>query len=219
MTLLTGPLLSEQARGTLAGLLTFSRRRGRNVAGRRNHPKQPRTEAQRATRLFMTWLTKAWAEISAADQASWLNFDETPLLSPYHAYLKHNIDRFKNLPGLWTNPAVFPNWPGQSFPVGRAGLYADANGWTLTGESGAATFRFNITDKRDNWGYAFFRVAWPAEPAIYRRLVHIATVQTNGLHAIHIANLAPGPITLYCQRFTVDGLTTPFWAPYSTTIL
>ena len=219
MTLLTGPLMSDEARGTLADLLTYSRRRGRNVAGRRNNPKQPQTEAQRATRIYVAWLTRAWAAISADRKKTWHNFADTPLLSPYHAYLSHNVNRMKNMPGLWTNPAVFENWPGQAYPVTRSGLAANINTLPMTPGKGYADFNVQVLDKRDNWGFAIFRVLGPDQPATYRRLVAIATVQTNGLHTIRIANLAPGLNKFYCQRFTTDGATTAFWSLYQTTVL
>jgi len=219
MTVIKAPFMSYEAHGTLASLLTYSGRRGRNKAGLKSNPRQPRTEAQRATRIFMAWLTGEWAAITPARKATWLNFADTPLLSPYHAYLSHNVNRIKNIPPLWGDPSLYPYWPGQAYPVTRTGQAANTTGETLTGGIGSATYTVNVLDKRDNWAIAFFRVKWAGEPPAYRRLIRIATVQTNGLHTIHIANLAPGPINIYCQRLTIDGLTTTWWSSYFTTIL
>lgn len=219
MTVLKAPFMSEEARGTLAGLITFSRRRGRSVAGVANRPRQPRTEAQRATRIFMTWLTGQWAALSGPQKATWLNFPDTPLLSPYHAFLSHNVNRFKNLPGTHAAPATYPNWPGKSYPVGitgGAGGYIDDS---VTPGVGYLDFTRNNNLLQQLWAFAYFRTSPENPEPCYRSLVAIETIDAIGYRTTRIANLPPGPIVIDVQRFSTDGQAKNWWEPLVTTIL
>lgn len=205
MVKLKAPLGSTEARGTLAGLVTFSNRRGRHVAGVAARPAQPRTEAQRATRIYMTWLTRRWADISPHRKITWLNFADTPLLSPYHAYVSHNIQRFKNLPGLDAGVSTIPNWPGQAYPVGVTGTVGNFTGETTTPGEGFLDFTRNVTSIAQQWGYAYFHITAEHPKPVYRNLARIETVQIPGWKTTRIENLPPGPCTIKFIRFTTDG--------------
>jgi len=219
MVLLKAPLASQEAHGTLADVLTFSKRRGRHVAGVSSRPKQPRTEAQRATRIFMAWLTSEWKGISSADQATWLNYADTPLLSPYHAYVRHNVNRFKLIPGLASGVSVKPIWPGQSYPVTLSGLYDFHGGIVITPGVGYLDFKRDIWILNEQWGYAYFRRSTEHYYPCYRNLVAIETVQTGTTRTTRIENLPAGPIFIYYQQFTTDGFARNDYGTISTTIL
>lgn len=71
MAKLTGPLLSVNARGTIAGILTFSKRSsGPQV--RYQHPQKDYENAARLSQRARFWLaTEWWLDLSTAERDEW----------------------------------------------------------------------------------------------------------------------------------------------------
>lgn len=218
MVLVKSPFLGTKASGKLGDSLQFASHRGRHVAGRRRRPRQPRTEAQLATRKFMAWLSRQWSTLSPEQKATWLNYAPTPLLSPYHAYQQHNIDRIKHLPGSTSNPHTFPNWPTQTYPATSTGGLASYTGETATPGPGYVDFKRNITSTQDNWGFAYWRISTQHPKPVFASLVHIETVETTGWLTTRIEPLPPGLTKIRLIRFSHDGNTTSWFSSFTVTI-
>jgi len=219
MVKIKAPFGSITASGKLGGVLGFRTDRRGNSVGRKRHPKQPRTLAQRATRSWMSWLSSQWSTLSEEQQATWSFPQFGRDQSPYHVFIRHNTDRIKNLPGLLTNPSLFTTWPGQTFPITRTGALGSYTGETTTPGVGYLDFKRNITTINQQWGYAYFWITTEYPKPVYRSLVRIETVQTTGWLTTRIANLTAGPCTIKFVRFSTNGLTTTWWSTISTTIL
>jgi len=199
MVNLKGPLHSQSASGKLGKSLQFASGRGGPFAGKRRKPKQPRTTAQRATRIWMTWLTSQWKQLSDEQQSSWRSAPLTKDLSPYHSYVRFNTNRFKNLPGLQYLLQSFHTFPTKAYPPTETGDTATIADSVATGGQHQITHNFNVTWLGWNWAVAYFlRTAenlWPT----YRTLVAIQNVEANGPYSITIANLPAGSVRLnYC---------------------
>lgn len=83
------------ARGKLAGILSFSACKGRHTARRVAKPAQPNTNKQLSARAALRFLCNAWSTLSDADKASWAELAAVDDLPPYNAFLKVNLARIQ----------------------------------------------------------------------------------------------------------------------------
>lgn len=215
MPTLTGPCQSQEARGTLAGLLTYSRRRGRNVAGVASSPRQPRTLAQVATRIFMTWITKQWSTLTAAERASWLNYEPTPLLSPYHAYLQHNVNRFKNIPDRNTTLELYDTWPSKAYPTTKATKADNCGANSAVGGPGYIDHTYYNNALYDRWFISYHLATPGINYATYANLVFVALHGPYRWTTQRITGLPPGVQTLWAIACSATGK--PRSPPYELT--
>lgn len=144
MAHLKGPLLSEEAHGTLSKLLTYQKNNKRNALKRWNKPRDPKSNAQLSIRAMNGYLSSEWSNLSAAYQATWEPLAQRPKYAPYHAYLKFNMQRWRHFlpPALQyppTDAAISPITPFGFTQPKYHGLYIGAgwvwppnpDGWTL----------------------------------------------------------------------------------------
>lgn len=207
MVKLKGPLFSTHASGTIGRLLEYSTHQGRPRAGRRRVPAQPRTLAQRSTRIFVAGLSKAWSAIGIADKASWNNHPDVGNLSPYHVYLRHNIDRYKHLPGRATMMADEPFYPSQNYPTAVDDIPGLTTGHAFVQGPDYLIHSFNVTLTRDNWLYIYHYNVNNGPLPSYADIVAFEVVDANGAYEFTIPNLAPGPSRLRIFRISKHGQT------------
>lgn len=99
MAVVTAPLHSMGARGTLAYLLTYQGTKRGHMVTKVRRPRQPFTRSQGAIKLFNTFFTAEWAEQTTNNQDSWKPAAAADRLSNYHAWLKHNLGRAQQMKG------------------------------------------------------------------------------------------------------------------------
>jgi hypothetical protein len=164
----TGPLLSLDASGTIAGTLVFSKWKGRNYVRQLVQPDNPKSAKQTGVRAMMKYLAQLWTSISAPNKATWTDLALARQISPFNAYLAHNLTRWQTNKGpTKAYPAAQTDAPGSmdgTTPAGNAG-YAE-----LTITRPAAAKRIGIIIYRDtkeittpNWANAI--AVQPASPA------------------------------------------------------
>ncbi len=219
MTLLRGPLGSTDARGTLAGLVTFSNRRGRHVAGIASRPKQPRTLPQRALRVTLAGLAKNWAAISPADKATWKNYPGLQLLPPYHAYQKGNLARLKTLPNKLMDPPSWHAYPSAAYPATEDTPFASAITDQLVPGVRSATWSLFFNAYNDGWIIIFHRTETPEYGAILQNIVGLFLIPATGWQSFRIENLEPGPAKLCFNQVSRTGFPRPYTFCRFTTIL
>jgi len=213
MPKLTAPLLSTEAHGTLADLLTYSKQKGRAIARRKSTPAQPRSLAQRASRSAMSGLAALWSNLTPAEAATWLNAAHRPLLPAYHTFMSYNVNRLKNLPGLRAGYETGDYLPSAAYP---ATLDTGRSTWTgdvLTGETNQATWKFNWTILNDGWTVLFHRLTaehpWP----VYQTIIGLYRITGLGWRAYLLPNLQPGPakIGMLTSSRTGKGRNDTWW--------
>lgn len=212
MVKLKAPLMSLNAAGTLAGTLDFANVRGRHVVAKHRKPKQPRTAGQRAARHVLTWLGSQWRELSAARKATWESIDLDQTISPYHRYMRYNVKRLYNLPGVTPQPQVNEWYPSQIYP---AGLLTNNSGFAnevITPHSLAFTRGRDVTGPNQNWGMAYYHIT-PAKPRpVYDNIIAFETVDTAHYQEIRIGPLPAGPQVIWHMPFTYSCNTnTGYW--------
>lgn len=101
-----GPLLSLDAHGTLADLLTYSSKRSGSQVRLYNKPLKPASAKQRGQRRLTEFLVAQWQNMSAGDKATWeANAAKSGLnLEGYHYFLREaqrNLYLHTGLVGYW----------------------------------------------------------------------------------------------------------------------
>lgn len=144
----TGPLMSFDASGSLAGAITFSKWKGRNYVRQLVTPANPQSALQVSTRAIMGFLAQAWTpDLSGANKATWDGLAASSAISPFNAFTRENLRR-------WTQFTM----PGKAYPVGVTGTVPT---WTtlptVTGGVGQATVSFDVNALNNGWGLLIFR--------------------------------------------------------------
>jgi len=143
-----GPLLSQDAVGSVADVLTFTSNHRRQTLRAKTKPKNPSTAAQTGVRSMTKFLSQIWSGLSTADKDTWTNAYPHMRLSEYHAFLKFNSRRWAN--ELAPTPA-FP--PFHSTPA-------------------ASTNFISLTPLFHGWEGLFFHFAAPSPWGI---VIHMST--------------------------------------------
>lgn len=97
MARVTGPLMSFDASGSLAGSIVFSKWRGRNYVRRHAVPANPRSAAQLAVRSIMAFLATRWKHIDPSSQATWLESADSLKISAFNRYAGVNARDWRDL--------------------------------------------------------------------------------------------------------------------------
>lgn len=90
MVKLAGPALSLDASGTIGGLLTFSKWKGRPYVRTRVIPHNPKSAAQIGIRSMMKFLAQVWAGLSDGNKATWELAADARKVSPFNAFVAAN---------------------------------------------------------------------------------------------------------------------------------
>lgn len=207
MSVLTGPLFSIAARGSLARTIEYVSTKRGTAARRWKQPRNPDTPAQRSIRSANRFLTDQWNVVSATDRETFIAPAEIAHIAPYHAYLSQNMTRWI----VQRSPAqIHPASEDDTLPVLTFDSlipYASGTGFSLF-----AFFIFN-----DMWAstiYMRMDNTPPTRADVARlQLINMA----NGWWAI-FHPMPPGTYFLWHRSFTRTGKQTAMSGPKSITI-
>ncbi len=107
MAIIIGPLFSLEAHGSLGNVITYARLGRTNYSKVHFTPANPQSDKQTVRRAMTKWLTQTWSSLNDTEKARFNNMAERWNLSPYHAWLKFNSQR-------WTSNLM----PAKAFPAG-----------------------------------------------------------------------------------------------------
>lgn len=198
----TGPLFSQNASGKLANLLAYSHRRRGVTAGRTRRPSQPRTEAQRATRRYMTFLGTQWSLLTIAELASWSDHHLDQTIPAYNRFLRHNVNQFKHLPGENWHIWIWTTFPSAAYPTTQATSAPLYNYPTITNGTGQFTINLNVTTDNDGWLWTAHRISATHPEAVYANLIGIWLHQGLGAWSHTLYDQDPG--TFACRILPVS---------------
>lgn len=190
----TGPLMSMDASGSIAGTLTFSKWKGRNYVRQLVIPANPQTALQTAFRAMFGFLGSAWAAISPTDQDTWNGLADNDKISDFNAYMKINQAYWKNfLP------------PAQMNPPSRVLDPPTITSQAAVGGLGFATISQVIGTMADVWGVAIFRSTVTAFTAAPGNLIKMIDVTATPSWSWQDSPLAAGTYYYRLRPFTLDG--------------
>jgi hypothetical protein len=95
MALVTAPLMSFDASGTIAKSAVFAKWRGRNYVRRHAIPSNPRTDAQCKIRAWFHFLSQTWITLSTQQKESWTDLAAATNISRFNAFIANAYDRMK----------------------------------------------------------------------------------------------------------------------------
>lgn len=146
MALVTGPLMSLDASGTIGKAITFGHWKGRHSVRTRVIPENPKSAAQTGVRSMMSFLSKAWAAIAALSKATWDDLAESKQITPFNAFVGANLTRWQSNQG-----------PSEDNPAAEASTPVALATFTPSGESGYVDISLEVDTNADSWGVAIFR--------------------------------------------------------------
>ena len=209
MAKLTGPLMSIDARGSIAGALTFSAWKGRNYVRQLVTPANPKSPAQTAFRAMFGFLSRAWAtlnDVQAGSQASWQALAEAGNYSAFNAFMRFNQDRWSR------NLAPMPNSEGASVEGSNVTL--------ASAVAGVKSIQVNITwpDDADVWGGILYRKAGGAPDGLQTEVIAVLPSINNSTQGYQDLGLTPGITYHYKIRgFLLNGGTSDLSSAVSAT--
>lgn len=124
MAKLTAPVLSFDARGTIAKTLTFAAWRGVNYARQRVVPANPNTSGQQTTRTVFATLREMWKRMDADQRAPWDAYAEGRPFLGLNSFIGENMLVVRG-DSLFTD---FVGSPGAKGGLGLTSVAAVAGG-------------------------------------------------------------------------------------------
>lgn len=181
MVKLIAPFSSAHAAGSLANLLTFYRTPHGHAVHRKTTPPDPKTDLQRGLREMIRALTSDWALLSTAAKLTWTDLADDDSINPYHAFLKHNMQRWRRF-----KP------PTQAWPATETGVTPDGIFWTLQPSKAAVRHLIKIIPLLQSWTYEVHRkLGGDVTPAI-TNTTRIQLIHTPDWYTWTESDLPPG---------------------------
>lgn len=191
----TAPLMSLDASGTLGKAFVASKWKGRNYMRRHVVPSNPRSAGQTANRAMIAFLSQYWHLMTALNQAEWNALAAQGNFSPFNAFVRYNMNRWKQYTMPFETPvsvSAAPSAPTISSSVG-----------------GIGQIQLNITEGAGvlNWGTISLlrETADPTDAKQYVVNVSYAAFTAGYAHSVIIPNLSPGTYRAKCLTFNTDG--------------
>lgn len=194
MVKLRAPALGRDASGSLAGQVIFSTWKGKPYVKKHTKPKQPRTPKQVSMRAMMAFLSKQWSGLADVDQATWQNLALASQISPFNAYQKENLKRWRNYQA-----------PSNVYPATQAGTDAQVTNWRTICLGFHAVIGIYINNQNDGWGVAFAgQPQWP-HPDEWQYLLHVEPIVPNVWLEYDYHPTVSGSWHFSVYPFTTDG--------------
>ncbi len=207
MVKVTSPFLSTAASGRFGRVLLFSKTRRDTVAGRTRRPSQPRTFQQLATRRYMTFLATAWSSLTAAEISTWATHPDAYRLSPYHAYLRENANRYKVISGSYLTPNDDDVFPSPTWPATRDTDEGDLGSYFFSNDVDDLYLSYRCMPFNDTWCTLFVYVPSADRRNIYTRLAHIELTTDTAWHRYYLPPIPSWGWRLWTCRISRTGKT------------
>lgn len=195
MALVQGPLFSEDASGTIAGALTYSKWKGRNYVRNRVDPKNPKSARQVGVRSMMQFLAKTWAGIAALSQSTWDALAASKQISAFNAFVGFNLARWQNFQG-----------PTEENPAAEASTPLTISAHTYTGGSAQVTLSLTASGTTALQGIAIFRDTSAIVTTDWSKCIHILPCTTVGPHVWVDSPLVAGTYHYRACTVQTDGV-------------
>lgn len=190
--------MSTHAGGTLADQLIFSNWKGRAYVKRHRAPKQPRSPGQVAMRAMMSFLSAEWIKLIPENKADWQPLADQTAISPFNAFLGHNLQRWARFAG-----------PSKIYPVPEYNTSATTTPLVLYGLRHAIRVTYTVTAVEKGWANNIHHVPGTGQPIHYDDLLHAEPCPGPADKDFIIRGLTPGLHWLAKNCFTTRGYRRP----------
>lgn len=143
----TGPMMSLDASGTIAGTITAAKWKGRNYMRQTVKPSNPKSAGQTATRAMFKFLGQIWATMATQQKTSWEELASATNITAFNAFVQYNMAE-------WTQdvaPIADYNEDTPEVPeeINNFAATAGVKQITLSGD--------NNSMAPDDWGWVIYR--------------------------------------------------------------
>ncbi len=195
MVLVSGPMFSLGASGTIGDTLVFSIWKGRAYVRQRVIPTNPKSASQTGMRSMFSFLSKQWTNIAPIDQDTFNADAESKSISPFNSYMALNMDRWKNyLP------------PSQTFVPAEASTPLTVTTMTLNGGEAYANVELTPSLATDIWGFIVYRELAVITDPNNSNCVYVLEADGANLVEFNDTGLAPGTYHYRAGVINVDGI-------------
>lgn len=193
MALVTAPLLSMDASGTVGKTLTYAKWKGRPYCRQRVIPTNPQSAAQTGARSMFGFLAQQWTNLIAGEQDDYDDLAEAGQISAFNVYMAKNLARWQLNMG-----------PSKNYPAEEAASPLTTT-QVLTGAAGYINVNNTPSGATALWGFAIARST--AEITAPTWALVIAIVQGDGASAVDFVDspLDAGTYHYRSAAFTDDG--------------
>jgi len=197
MVKVTGPMMSLDASGTVAGTVTFSKWKGRNYVRQRVKPHNPKSVMQISMRAMMKFLSQSWAAVTAPDKASWEDKADARAISTFNAYVSENQNGWRNFDAPKTDEAQATN--------------REPDDWTsYTATPGVREMLLTLTtdgNESVNWGCIIYRSTTTGFTPSLSNVIAVIHSELN----TEVMTYSDGPLEAddyyyQAQMFSIDGV-------------
>jgi len=207
MAKITGPLMSLDASGSVAGTIVFSKWKGRNYVRQLVVPANPKSVKQTSVRAMMKFLSQQWASLAATPQGTWSALAAASAHSPFNAFTSANMSR-------WASFLT----PTQSYPAANTGTPGTLGVQSATGGVGQLTIAVSLTAVNDNWGLAIFRDLVTGFTPSFSNLIGVLAKTTTPSENYVDTPLAPDTYFYRLLPFTTEGVLGSAFAEITDTV-
>lgn len=190
-----GPMMSMDASGSIADAITFSKWKGRNYVRQRVVPANPQSGPQTGMRAMLSFLSKQWTNLSAAEKADWLTRAQATIISNFNAYTSYNQTRWRSFLA-----------PSKEDPAAETGTQPGAPTTTPTG--GIRQIQLSIADHANapDWGYIIHRSTSTGFTPAWSNAVAVVEWDSGGTTVYIDAPLLPDTYYYRIAGFLDTGL-------------
>lgn len=194
MALLTGPLMSLQARGKFGDTIIYSGSKGRSYAKPYKQPTVRRYPTQRAVRAITKYLMQAWKDGTYLDKVAYEIMGKVSNFSGINAFQKFNFSRIFQGQG-----------PVLSFPPSDGVCSAFHDYSIITGISGAITGSIGLNHSVVEEVLAGICISTTLELPLPSTLACLFPIGLGSPVDYSILNVPPGIWTVGAYFFGLNG--------------
>ena len=194
MVKVAGPAMSLEASGSLAGVMVFSRWKGRPYVRALVRPSNPKSGGQVGVRSLFKFISQNWAAITSGNKATWETRADQGVISTFNAYMGYNQSRWRDFQA-----------PSQHDPAATTDTAAATGVITAVAGIRSATLTIPVTTANDGWGVAVFRSTSTGFDSAFDNLIGIGLI--SGTDDVVVVDTPLEAATYYYQfrEFTEDG--------------
>ncbi len=195
MVLVSGPMFSLGASGTIGDTLVFSIWKGRAYVRQRVIPTNPKSASQTGMRSMWSFLSKQWTNINTVLQDTYNDDAESKSISPFNSYMAMNMDRWKNyLP------------PSQNFTPEEVSTPVAITTMTLNGGEAYVNVELTPAEATDVWGIEIYRDLAAITDANNSNCVFVLEANGSSMVEFNDTGLAPGTYHYRAAVINLDGI-------------
>lgn len=207
MAKVTGPLLSMDASGSVAGAMVFAKWKGRPYVRQLVIPSNPKSGAQVGVRAMMKFLSQSWAGLSSMIKATWETQAAAITASTFNAFVKDNM-------ASWGSFLA----PTQEYPATGAGPTLNLVDFNATGGVRSATLDFEADADAGGWGLAIYRSTVMGFTPTRNECIAVVSLASAATGEYLDTPLSPDTYYYRAQQFNTEGKFGDLFAEQAATV-